>query len=130
MDDLLNKPVSQPIPPEPDPDIREQLESLRHLAIWIMVFVLIVAGAFDLYLLRQVNYTSSELKAIRPLIEDFQKNRQPMMENFLRQLNQYGQTHPDFNPILLKYNLKQQPPQSSVTPAPSLASPAPSTPKK
>ena len=130
MDDLLNKPVSQPISPQPDSEIREQLESLRQLAISIMVLVLIVAGAFDLYLLRQVKYTSSELKSIQPLIADFQKNRQPLMENFLRQLNQYGQTHPDFNPILLKYNLKQPAPPSSVTPAPSLTSPLPAGSKK
>ena len=64
----------------------EQLESLRQLAISIMVLLLIVAGAFDLYLLRQVKYANQELTGIRPQAEQYianwQKQGVPFMDNF------------------------------------------------
>jgi uncharacterized protein HemX len=132
MDDLLNQPASQPQPrSDANPDVREQIESLRKLVISLMVVVLVLAATFDLYLLRQYKNTNAELNAVRPqaeaMISDFQKFRAPGMDNFLRQIVQYGQTHQDFGPILLKYQLKPQ--AAPVTPAPGVTSSAPA-PKK
>jgi hypothetical protein len=139
MDDLLNKSA-----PKPEPvtgtvaELREELESLRHLAISIMVLVLILAGTFDLFLLRQVKNFNQELSVVRPqaeqLISDFQKYRVPAMDNFLRQIVAYGQTHPDFGPILASYNLKPTTGPGAITPAPGVTSapmpaPAPATKK-
>jgi len=133
MDDLLNKPAPQPQPlPASAPGVVEQLDSLRHLIISVMVLVLVFAGTFDLYLLRQVKYASAELTAIRPqaeqLLAGFQKYTAPAFDNFARQIVQYGQTHQDFGPILEKYRLKPVTNQSSIMPAPGVTSPA--APKK
>ena len=127
MDEPLNRPAaeSQAVL---EPSVTEQLESLRQLAISIMVLLLIVAGAFDLYLLRQVKYANQELTGIRPQAEQYianwQKQGVPFMDNFLRDITQYGQTHPDFAPILSKYQLKPQVGPSPALPGTSLPAPA------
>jgi len=112
-------------------ELREEYESLRHLVVSALVLCIIIAGALNLFLLRQVKYASADVAKIRPQIQqmeaEYQKVRGPAVDEFLRKLVQYGQTHPDFAPILTKYNIK---PASATGAAPSSASPAPTLPKK
>src|SRR5947209_3475319 len=112
MDDLLNKPAPQPSPQaggSPDLSIAEQLEAMRQLTISALVLMLVIAGAFDLFLLRQYKNENGELMAdhanVDAFMADWQKQQQPMIESFLGELSRYGQTHPDIGPILTKYNI-------------------------
>jgi hypothetical protein len=104
-------------------ELREEYEALRHLVVSILVLAVVVSGTLTIYLLRQYKSTHSELVQFRPgavqMINDYQKLRGPMQEQFVHKLIEYGKTHPDFGPIVTKYGL---------TPATNAAPPATSTP--
>jgi hypothetical protein len=40
------------------------------------------------------------------MVADYQRVSAPLMNDFVVKLTEYGRTHPDFAPILAKYNLK------------------------
>ena len=119
MDDPLNKPA---LPPQREPElelnVREQLDSVRHLTISAMVLMLIIAGAFDLFILRQYKNESQELGAAHAQVDvalgNWQKIEQPAIDNFLQELSKYAQAHQDLNPILMKYGLR--PASNTVSP--------------
>ena len=56
------------------------------------------------------------------MIADYQKVSVPVMTEFLKKITDFGRTHPDFMPILAKYNIK---PTAGTGTAPPSAVPAP-----
>lgn len=130
MDEIENKPGSTPA--LDTPDLREQVESLRHLVGSMLVLLVIVSGTLTIFLLREMKNSSKELEAYRPgatnMIALYQKQQGPAMDEFLRKLQQYGQTHKDFEPILLKYGLKGTGPTGA--PPAAVSQPVNAPPKK
>jgi hypothetical protein len=130
MDEIENKPGSTPA--LDTPDLREQVESLRHLVGSMLVLLVIVSGTLTIFLLREMKNASKELEAYRPgatnMIALYQKQQGPAMDEFLRKLQQYGQTHKDFEPVLLKYGLKGTGPTGA--PPAAVSQPANIPPKK
>src|SRR5690242_16365666 len=103
MDTLENKtPDNTPAQNETS-DLREQVESLRHLVGSLLILLVVVSGTFNIYLLRQWKTSKNDLAALRPqaagMIASYQKNEQPLVENFIKRMVEYGQTHPDFAPL-------------------------------
>ena len=132
MDTLENKTPAQ----NEVSELREQVESLRHLVGSMLILLVVVSGTFNIYLLRQWKTSKNDLQALKPqaagLISTYQKNEQPAVENFIKKMLEYGQTHPDFVPILNKYQIKAtQPPSGVASPVPAVpgaATPATGTP--
>jgi hypothetical protein len=118
MDTLENRPVEQSELLE----LRAQCQSLQQLVSALLVLVLIVAGALDIYLFRQWRMARAELKRRGPqmtqLVADYNRVSAPAIENFVKKLVEYERTHPDFTYILVKYNLKGTgaPPATVVPP--------------
>jgi hypothetical protein len=112
-------------------DTQAQLDALRHLITSTLILVIVISGTFNIYLLRQWRTVSKELEVVRPqaekMVKDFQQNT-PLMDDFVSKITDYGRTHPDFAPILAKYNLR---PAGAIgaAPAPPTSSPA-TKPKK
>jgi hypothetical protein len=117
MDNLENQPPAQPDLNQ----LREQYESLRGLVVSALVLVIVLGASFDLFLLRQVKFTRAELAAIRPgatqIISDYQAGSARMMDEFVKKITDYGQTHPDFAPILAKYGIRPGAPTGAVSTA-------------
>lgn len=123
---------------EPNPDqfagldqisVRDQLESLRHLIISVLVVVFILAGAFDLFLYRLVSNTRKERDAMNAAIAEYNKTTAPAMSDFVKKLNDFGKTHPDFNALLSRYGLLGQPGATNrASAATATAVPAPASP--
>ena len=122
-------------------ELRDQVESLRHLVGSMLILLVVVSGTFNIYLLRQWKTSKTDLAVFKPqaanLIASYQKNEQPAVENFIKKMVEYGQTHADFAPILNKYQIKAAPPPpgaaSPVPPVPGAATPAtgnPAAPQK
>jgi hypothetical protein len=117
-------------------ELRDQVESLRHLVGSMLILLVVVSGTFNIYLLRQWKTSKTDLAVFKPqaanLIASYQKNEQPAVENFIKKMVEYGQTHPDFAPILNKYQIKAAPPPagaaSPVPPVPGAATPATGSP--
>ena len=106
MDNLDNK-----IPLQAgDNDLQAQCDALRHLITSVLILVIVISGTLNIYLLRQWRTTSKDLAAIRPqaaqMIAEYQQKSGPLMNDFVNKITEYGRTHPDFAPILAKYNIK------------------------
>jgi hypothetical protein len=106
MDNLDNK-----IPLQAgDNDLQAQCDALRHLITSILILVIVISGTLNIYLLRQWKTTSKDLASIRPqatqMINEYGQKSGPLMDDFVNRITEYGRTHPDFAPILAKYNIK------------------------
>jgi hypothetical protein len=134
MDDIENKTVSTPA--LDTPDLREEIESLRHLIGSMLILLVVVSGTLTIFLLREMKNTSGQLEAFRPgatnMIAIYQKQQAPVMDDFINKIKQYGQTHKDFDPILVRWGLKSTAPTAPLTGAPpAVATPSANTaPKK
>ena len=122
MENLDNKTAVQ----APENDLQAQFDALRHLVTSILILLIVISGTFNIYLLRQWRTVSKELAQIQPqaaqLILDYQKSG-PLMDDFVNKITEYGRTHSDFAPIMVKYNLRP----AAATSAPAMtpaASPA------
>jgi hypothetical protein len=86
-----------------------QLESLNHLVTSVLILLVIVSGTLSVYLLRQWQMARKDLAAIQPgalqIIADYNKERAPRMDAFIDKLKDYGRTHSDFVPILIRYGI-------------------------
>src|SRR5437868_2818350 len=128
MEDFETKQPVQPVAS----DLQVQIDSLRHLVISVLVLIIVVSGTFNLYLLRQVKYAKMDLGGVRQqanqMIAEYRRVNEPLMQDFLRKITDYGKTHSDFAPILTKYGVRATP----VTGAPpaTVTSPAATAPKK
>jgi hypothetical protein len=114
MDNLENPPVAQL-----DLDqLRAQYNSLHGLVVSTVVLLIVFSMSFNLYLLRQLKFTRAELGAIRPqaqqIIADYQAGSGRAMDEFVKKIAEYGQAHPDFAPILVKYGIKPTPPAAAA----------------
>ena len=126
MDNLDTK---TPIQPGGN-DLQAQCDALRHMVVSVLILVIVISGTLNIYLLRQWRSVSKDLAGIRPqaaqMIAEYQKVSGPLMTDFVKKITEYGRTHPDFAPVLAKYNLKPAGPTGA---APATASP-PVAPKK
>ncbi|MFO1489151.1 MAG: hypothetical protein U1F65_11810 [Verrucomicrobiota bacterium] len=95
-------------------DLQAQCQWLRKQVQITLVLLIMVSGVLTLFLYRQQKNAATELAGMLPLIEDYNKNQGPMMDDFIKRMIDYGKTHPDFNGIYKKYGLDQL----SVNPPP------------
>ena len=91
-----------------NPDSNSEIAALKRQVFTLLVALIVVSGTVTVYLYRQASITGKDIDAIRPqaqqIIGAFNQN-QALMINFVNQLVAYGQTHPDFRPVLLKYGI-------------------------
>jgi len=71
--------------------------------------LLILTVGVDFYLWYQVKTVRRDLNtnyAFLAFLEDYQKNREPILNKLVTGLQSLAQSHPDLTPILEKYNIK------------------------
>lgn len=105
-------------------DPNSEIAGLKRQVFTLLLALIVVSGTVTVYLYRQASIAAKDIEAIRPqaqqIIGAFNQN-QSLMVGFVNQLVAYGQTHPDFRPVLLKYG---------ITPPAAGAAVAPVAPKK
>ena len=125
MDDLSMPTTTTASATSSDPDLRADLESLRSLVGYTIILVCVISLTLNMYLLRQMRYAQRDLQSIKQqateMITQYQKVSAPIMDSLVRQITDYGRTHPDFAPILSKYGI-------SLSNAPATPRPAPTAP--
>ncbi len=133
MDNLEPKTDSPALSPQSQPDlagVQEQLGSLQHLVVSMLVLVLAVSSILALYMHRQAKMTRGELDAIRPQAEainaQFQRVNGPGLDDLARKLAEYGAKDPEFAPIMAKYGLAR--PAATGAPPAAIKAPAPAAP--
>jgi hypothetical protein len=89
-------------------DLAAQVASLQRQVAVLLLALIVVSGTVTVYLWYQSRSSGRDLEAVRPqavqVIQAFNQER-PGMEKFVGELVAYGQTHPDFRPILQKYGI-------------------------
>ena len=102
-------------------DLQAQLESVRHLIVSVLILLIVVSGTFSIYLLRQYRSTKLDLAIYGPQVKqvmaEYNRISVPMNE-FVKQIVDYGRTHPDFAPVLNKYGIKSGAPAPVIAPTP------------
>jgi hypothetical protein len=103
-------------------ELQKEIQSLRQLITSLLLLLVVVSGTLSIFLLRQWKMARNDLAAIRPgalqIINDYNQQRAPRMDAFIQKLKEYGRTHPDFVPILERYQLVTNPPTVSAPIAP------------
>jgi hypothetical protein len=111
--------------------LQQQVESLRGLLIGALMALFLLSVAVNLFLFRQDSLVRKELAAARTasrnMLSDYETNKRPLIQAFVSKLQDYAKTHPDFNPVLQKYNLSpSNSPAQTGQPSASPPAPAPS----
>jgi hypothetical protein len=100
-------------------ELMDQIVALRHQVFTLLLALVVVSGTLTVFLYRQASVTGKDIAAIKPqatkIIQAFAQRRAGM-ENFVKQLTAYGSTHPDFQPILIKYGIVEQPATAPAAP--------------
>jgi hypothetical protein len=111
-----------------DNDLQAQCDALRHLVNSMLILVIVISGTFNIYLLRQWRTTSKDLAGIQKqaeqMVAEYQRVSGPLMNDFVTKITEYGRTHPDFAPIMAKYNLKPAVATGAPASAPASSLPA------
>lgn len=129
MNDLTN---SIPSVPTATVELLERkLQALRKLFVLALAVLLVISGSLMIFLWGQKRILNGQLREVQKFVEDYEKVTAPFINNFVSNLQAYGRTHPDFNPILDKYKLRTA--VSNAVPQvvqPTPPTPVPAAPKK
>jgi hypothetical protein len=102
--------------------LQDQLDSLRHIVVSMLILSIVVSGTFTLFLLRQSKYARTEAASMRGSINEFNSTNLPVIKDFRERLAIYSQSHSDFAPIARKYGIS--PTQMPAAQSPAAAVPA------
>ena len=94
-------------------DSNSQISALQRQVFALLIALIVVSGTLTVFLYRQASIVGKDIEAVKPqaqqIIGAFNQNL-TLMDGFVKNLIVYGQTHPDFQPVLLKYGLVVPPP--------------------
>ena len=108
-------------------DLAGQVAALQRQVFTLLLALIVVSGTLVAYLGYESHHLGKDIYAINTQIVQPYNQKLPAIGTFLNQLVAYGQTHPDFQPILKKYGIVPPP---ATNPAAKPAPAAPATPKK
>lgn len=108
-----------PVPSSSAPDLaalQQQVQSLQKLLQATLAVLLVTSGCFMVFLWRQQRTLSQQAQdaEAKRIAKAFDTEVIPFVNRFVPSLQAYAKTHPDLNPILDKYNLRQ-PAQGQAT---------------
>ena len=93
-------------------DLRSELIAIRSQLFALLIALIVVSGTLTVYLYRQASMARKDIDAIKPqadqVINVFNQN-QGAVVTFVNDIVAYGQTHPDFKPVLAKYGIAPVP---------------------
>jgi hypothetical protein len=110
-------------------DINSQIAGLQRQVFALLIALVVVSGTITVYLYWQSRVAGYDIQALsrqtEKIFASYGQNK-ALIESFEKQLVAYGQTHPEFRPILVKYGLMPAPAQPAQA-APA-AQPVPAKP--
>jgi len=94
-------------PAAPD-ELAGQISSLQRQVTLLLLALVVISSTLTAYLFYQMHILGKDLDGTRPqanqIIQNYNKNV-PQMQKLVQELTAYGQTHPDFQPILVNYGI-------------------------
>jgi hypothetical protein len=91
MNDLNNNPLA------------DQITALQRQVFLLMLALIVVTGSLVVYLGFQSHEINRAIAGTQVQVQSYDK-KLPAIKNFILGLNGYANAHPEFRPILTKYN--------------------------
>jgi hypothetical protein len=108
----------------------EQILQLRKTVTSMLILLVVISCTINVFLYYQLRVGKGALREARAQLGNMTAEYNqiaPKMDEFVNRIIQYGNTHKDFGPVMVKYNLATNAVQ--VTPkAPAAAPAAPAAP--
>ncbi len=103
--------LPDPLPSQPElTELQSKYNHLQQLVSSLLLVLIVISGTLTIFLLRQWRFAKADLEAITPqatqLLMQY-TNNYALSQDFVKKLADYGRTHPDFGPIVLKYHLNE-----------------------
>jgi len=89
-------------------EISERCAELERRASMLQVALILVSLCLAFFAGFQWRRASRDLDGIRPQlaqVEEANKKQDPLLQSVAQKLVEYGRSHPDFTPIVMKYGL-------------------------
>jgi hypothetical protein len=93
--------------PRPESEVeslRSEVQSLRAVVSFSVLLLFIFTVCVNIYLFRQANLASGQVAQARAAVANFENGGGAQIVDFWSKLNDYSRTHPDFQPIINKYD--------------------------
>jgi hypothetical protein len=86
-------------------NLRADVQSLRTMLSVTLLLLFIFTFCVNVFFLRQVSAVNAQVAQAQQLVDNFQKGGgYAQGAELVSRLNEYSRTHPDFAPIMQKYN--------------------------
>ena len=109
--------MNEPEMTSPAPaDLSGQVASLQQQVFTLLLALIVVSGTLVAYLFYESHHIGKQIDALNAQIIQPYRQKLPLIESFVNQLAAYGQTHPDFRPLLQKYGINPQTPGATNAP--------------
>lgn len=99
--------------------LQASVQSLQSVVFLCMILMLVFTVCLNLYLGVQVMSIRDQAHRELATAEEFQKNKAPAIAELWGRLSDFGTRHPDFKPVLVKYNQYFKDHGINITPAKS-----------
>ena len=97
--------MNNSIPPENQEDLKETCARLQHQLESTLILTCVISLTLLIYFGVSFYNARKDVQAMRPIIEEYQKEVQPRLQDLSAKLVEYSRTHPDIQPILNKYGV-------------------------
>jgi hypothetical protein len=99
----------------PSPDLAGQVAALQRQVFTLLLALIVTSGTLVAYLFYESHHMGGDINGIRTQVIQPYNKKLPAIQNFVNQLVAYGNTHPDFHPILVKYGIVPAKPAPTAT---------------
>ncbi len=96
--------------------LNAEYQALRKIFLLVLASMLLLAGALDIYLFAQLRVVRKDLDSLNNAVAEYEQKEAPIVNGFVSNLVVFSKSHPDFNPIVQKYNLTLPPPKTVPQP--------------
>ena len=89
-------------------EISERCAELERRATMLQIALILVSLSLAFFVGVQVRRAGKDLDGIRPQLAQFMdanKKQDPMLQTLAQKLVDFGRSHPDFTPVVMKYGL-------------------------
>ncbi len=86
--------------------LADQVAALQRQVFLLLLALIVVTGTLVAYLCYEAHHIGKDVKNIQTqIIQPFNK-KLPAIKSFVGQLVAYGNEHPEFRPVLVKYGIE------------------------
>ncbi|HTV62915.1 MAG TPA: hypothetical protein VMH30_10155 [Verrucomicrobiae bacterium] len=90
---------------ESNSGLADQVATLQRQIFLLLLAMIVVSGTLVAYLLYQSHHIGKDVKSLQTQVIQPYYQKLPTIKKFVGELIAYGNQHPEFRPILVKYGI-------------------------